>query len=188
MFDNPIMGTVIPFAGEVEPDGWKFCQGQELKISENAALYTLIGDTFGGDRQTIFKLPNLCGRVAVHAGRGAGMQPYTRGQALGNEKVSISVDNLPVHTHGVAITGKPKCTNANGTEDVPGGHYPAHVAGSPDAYSSGRDTDTHMGTTHITAETTEAFPGVQQQVPVLSPYLAMNFIICIEGYYPSRPD
>jgi microcystin-dependent protein len=188
MFDKPIIGTIIPFAGEVAPEGWMFCQGQELKINDYITLFTLIENTFGGNRETTFNLPNLCGRVAVHAGRPAGMPQYTRGQMGGNERVTISVDNLPAHTHTVTITGRAKCSSASGTEDMPTGHYPAPVTASPDSYTID-GLHENMGKTDMaTTQTTEAFSGRQNLVPVLSPYLVMNFIICVDGYYPDRED
>src|SRR5690349_4395002 len=98
MFIDTYLGIVVPFAGTKPPPKWMFCMGQELPISEYDELFTLLGNTFGGDGMETFALPNLCGRAAVHAGQGQ-LQNYIAGQTGGNEVVSINVSNLPAHIH-----------------------------------------------------------------------------------------
>lgn len=186
MFHQPFLGLVIPFAGKVAPPAWMLCQGQELPISEHPDLFSIIGNTFGGDGIETFALPNFCKRVAVHAGRDLQMKVYTAGNTGGSEEVYFTVDNLPVHNHTITITGKPKCTNTAGTEDVATGNYPALVDAAPNQYSTTPADGVFTGATVLPVSTPAAFVQQQEAMNVLSPYLIMNYIICIDGLYPSR--
>lgn len=186
MFHTPFTGLVIPFAGKVAPKAWMFCQGQELSISEYTDLFTIIGNTFGGDGIETFAVPNLCKRVAVHAGQAPQMKLFTAGETGGSEMVHLTVDNLPKHNHTVTISGKPKCTTTSGTEDIPAGHYPARVNGSPNAYSTTPVDTANLAATVLAVSTPVAFEQNQEAMNILSPFLIMNYIICVEGIYPSR--
>jgi microcystin-dependent protein len=90
MFNDAFLGLVIPFAGKTPPENWMLCQGQELSIAEHDDLFTLIGNMYGGDGYVTFALPNLCERVAIHAGQGPQLQPYSVGATGGNEKIMIT--------------------------------------------------------------------------------------------------
>lgn len=187
MFITSYIGIVIPFAGNFAPRGWMFCDGRQVSIAEHEALYTLLGTTFGGDGVNTFALPNLCGRVAIHSGQGG--QYYVPGQTGGQESVYIATNNLPVHTHQLteSITAKPTCSNTNGTTNIPTGNYPAILNGAAAQYSTAASDTIGMGATSITAQTPAA-PVVKDQpkepVNTMSPFLAMNYIICVEGIYP----
>lgn len=186
MFHTPFTGIVIPFAGKVTPPAWMFCQGQELPISEYPELFTIIGDTFGGDGIETFALPNLCKRVAVHAGEAPQMKRFTAGETGGSELVHLTVDNLPKHNHTVTISGKPKCAITSGTEDTPAGNYPARVTGSPNAYSTTPVDTINLAATVLPVSSPVAFAQDQEAMNVLSPFLIMNYIICVKGIFPSR--
>ncbi|MDP4261964.1 MAG: tail fiber protein [Bacteroidota bacterium] len=184
MFIDPYMANVTVFAGNFAPRGWMFCNGQLLSISQYDALYALIGTFYGGDGQTTFALPDLRSRVAVSTGQGPGMSSYQLGQTGGNESVTILSNQLAQHTHAlISLTGAPAASSAPGITDTPGNTVvPAQINGSPAAYSTAPSATLGNGT--ITAPT----PAVGGSLPVnvLSPVLAMNYIICVEGIFPSR--
>jgi microcystin-dependent protein len=190
MFNQPFLGLVIPFAGKVPPPAWRFCNGQELPIYEYEELFSLIGTAFGGNGDTTFALPDLSERVAIHTGQGAQMQKHTAGATGGNETVLITAHNLPVHTHESVgkITGNPPCAGGTGSTSIPTGNYPANVNGGAAQYSTSASDTIVMGTATISAVTVEA-PGVsgeKEAVYVMSPFLTMNYIICVQGAFPSH--
>src|SRR5258707_12884352 len=97
---QPYVGEIRMFGGNFAPAGWAFCNGQLIPISENDTLFTLIGTTYGGDGQETFGLPDLQGRIPLHAGLGPGLsQTYQLGEQGGTESVTLSVNQLPSHTH-----------------------------------------------------------------------------------------
>ena len=189
MFDQPFLGLVIPFAGIAPPEAWMFCQGQELPIRYNEDLFSLIGNTFGGDGIKTFALPNLCGRVVVHAGQAPQMQQYTAGETGGHETVWITVDNLPIHTHPVTqeIVVTIPCTDAVGTVRSPENHFPANISGVTKAYSTAPGETIRMGSTNYTVPTRpspDVTGEIKEPVYIMSPFLTMNYIICIDGEHP----
>jgi microcystin-dependent protein len=97
------LGEIRIFAGNFAPQGWLFCQGQLLAISQNQALFALLGTTYGGDGQTTFSVPDLRGRAAVGLGAGPGLSPYQQGQQAGYETVTLTTAQLPVHQHPVLV-------------------------------------------------------------------------------------
>lgn len=189
MFFDSYIGLVVPFAGAFAPRHWLLCRGQQLPISQYEPLFSLIGTTYGGNGDTTFALPNLCGRVAVHSGRAFNMQNYTQGQYGGNETVWITIDNLPVHNHQLVgnITSKPPCSNSNGTTNIPTNNYPALVNGAAAQYSTSASDTIAMGSAIISTTTQQALGGEEKlPVSIMSPFLAMNYIICVEGIYPPQ--
>ncbi len=191
MFIQPYIGVVVPFAGNFAPQNWMFCKGQALPIAEYEALFTIIGTIYGGDGVNTFALPNLIGRVAIHSGQGADMQNYIAGENGGQEKVSITVNNLPVHTHALTgtITGNPPCSDSAGTTSMPENNYPAIINGAAAQYSTSASDTISMGGAVITT-TTPLAPVVngEQKEPIntMSPFLAMNYIICVAGIFPPQ--
>src|ERR1044071_3896667 len=98
---EPYVGEIRMFAGNFAPAGWALCQGQSMAISENDTLFNLIGTTYGGDGQETFNLPNLCGRVPVHMGKGPAVsQTYQIGESAGVESVTLTAQQTPTHNHG----------------------------------------------------------------------------------------
>jgi microcystin-dependent protein len=181
MFTNPTIGTVTIFAGNTAPNGWLYCQGQLLDISQYIETYLVIGTTYGGDGQNTFALPDLRGRVAVSAGQAPGMQPYNLGQEGGNEQVVVTAGQLP-HSHDVSNVNipAPPASSLPGTTDIPTGNVPAVIAGAPAAYSTA-PSGISMGT--MSSYTTSGATGETQPRPIsfISPFLAMNYIICVTG-------
>src|SRR3954447_3535127 len=96
---QPFIGEIRMFGGNFAPAGWAFCMGQLMPISENDTLFNLIGTIYGGDGQETFQLPNLQSRVPVHMGTGGGLSTYTIGQQGGVETVTLTTQQIPVHTH-----------------------------------------------------------------------------------------
>ncbi|MGZ3861724.1 MAG: phage tail protein [Bacteroidia bacterium] len=184
MFVDPYLANVTIFSGNFAPRGWMFCQGQLLSISEYDALFALIGTTYGGDGQNTFALPDLRSRVAVHPGQGAGLSMYSLGEIGGVENVTLLSSNLPAHNHSViSITGSPTANNSAGTTDNPNNTVPASAAPASNNYN-GSDSGITLGISACTAVTPIA--GGSQPFSVISPYLAMNYIIAVEGIFPSR--
>lgn len=182
MFIEPYLGNITVFAGNFAPRSWMFCQGQLLAISQYDALFALIGTTYGGDGQTTFALPDLRSRVAVHAGQGQGLSQYVIGQAAGTENVTLLSTNLPMHTHNVNSFTVSQTASTASTSGVsnPQGAYPASGA---QVYANSSDGN-HMAP--YTSVTTTPIAGSNQPLSILQPYMAMNYVIAVEGIFPSR--
>jgi microcystin-dependent protein len=182
MFIEPYLGNVAVFAGNFAPRGWMFCQGQLLAIANYDALFALIGTTYGGDGQVTFALPDLRSRVANHQGQGPGLSNYFLGQVSGTENVTLLSMQLPLHNHSLVslpVTQPASSVTTSGV-NVPTNAYPA--AGAV-LYNASSDGST-MGAYSSISVTPIA--GSNQPVPVLQPYLAMNYVIAVEGIFPSR--
>lgn len=159
---SPFLGAVIPFAGNFAPLGWAFCHGQIVSIAENSALFALLGTTYGGDGVTTFGLPDLRGRAPVSVGMGPGLSTnYALGQMNGAETVSLNANQMPTHEHDLPNV-KLRATGALKTGLVEGGSLG----------TNGNITYTNTGST-------QAHENMQ-------PFLAMNYIIAMEGIFPSR--
>jgi microcystin-dependent protein len=180
---DPTLANITIFAGNFAPLSWMFCQGQLMSIAENTALFSLIGTTYGGDGQTTFALPDFRSRVAIHAGQAAGMANYDLGEVGGSESVTLTSLQMPIHNHTLlTATGNPTATNAGGGTDNAQNAYPAMATGSSNYNNS--DSGISLGASSCVAITQIA--GGSQPIPIISPYLALNYIIAIEGIYPSR--
>lgn len=183
MFIEPYMANVTIFAGNFAPRGWMFCQGQLLSIAQYDALFALIGTIYGGDGQTTFALPDLRSRVAIHTGQGAGLSSYVIGQAGGSESVTMTTGQLPTHTHTLtSLTGNPGASGIAGNANIPTGKVPA-LTTNIQSYDSAGATNLLL---QSPISTITPLAGGSQPIPILSPYLAMNYIICVEGIFPSR--
>lgn len=170
-----------PFLAEIRlvpytfaPRGWAFCNGQLLSIAQNTALFSLIGITFGGNGQTTFALPDLRGRVPVHAGgspgqAGPGLALIRLGESAGQETVTLTQNQMPAHSHLAASS------NGGATASRPAGQFPA--AGG--AYAGSSDGGT-LNPGFIQSS------GGGQPVPNRPPYLGLNYIIALEGIFPAR--
>ena len=160
------------FAGNFAPNGWMFCEGQTLPISENDALFTLIGTTYGGDGQETFNLPNLASRVPIHMGTGPDGTTYQIGEMAGTEQETLTVQQIPNHTHTMIAstavaqqtdpTGRVVAQSAGGflyIEDVPDANFAANAI-SP--------------------------AGGSQPHENCQPFLCINFIISLFGVFPTQ--
>jgi microcystin-dependent protein len=168
---QPYVGEIRMFGGNFAPQGWAFCNGQLLAISENEVLFNLIGTTYGGDGQSTFQLPDLRGRVPINQGQSPGTSNYTIGQSGGAESVTLTLQQIPAHTH------VPACRA--GGSDSPN---PANaVWGATDAaqYAAASTLNTFMNAGTIGAA------GGNQPHDNMLPVLAVNFIISLFGIFPS---
>lgn len=160
MSDEPFVGEIRMVGFNFAPRGWALCDGQLLAISENTSLFSLLGTTYGGDGQTTFALPDLRGRVPLHAGQGVGLSPRQLGEGGGQETVTLSGREVPTHTH-------------------PTGDISIKDVSSP--------VERYAVESELKAE-----PEVVQSVGGQShenmpPFRCVNFIIALQGIYPSRP-
>jgi microcystin-dependent protein len=178
---QPFLGQVQPFAFNFPPLHWAFCDGQLLSISQNTALFALLGTFYGGNGTSTFALPDLRGRVPMHQGTLPGGQSYVPGELAGTETVTLFQAEMPAHTHSFSGTSSP----ANWKPPVTGSAYAqSNKAGtSPaDAYYA-PDTSPQITSLHIDTVTPYG-----QQLPHtnIQPYLTINWCICIAGIFPSR--
>jgi microcystin-dependent protein len=175
---QPFIGQIELFGGNFAPQNFAFCNGQLLSIADNDALFALIGTIYGGDGQNTFALPNLNGRMAVGTGTGPGLSAITPGQSGGVENVTLLATNLPAHTHTLAAHNGVGNTSAPGTSVVP-----AQVAeddGTPARSYSSTAPNTSLSSTSIGSA------GSSSPVGIRNPYLGLNYIIAIQGIFPSR--
>lgn len=172
MADQPFIGEVRMFGGNFAPAGWALCQGQTMPISQNAALFTLIGTTYGGDGVNTFALPDLRSRVPVHQGQSPGTSNYMQGEVTGVETVTLVGNQIPTHTHV-----PPACNSGNGASSNPSGNFWAAAATM--LYSSAA-ADSTMNAGAL------ASAGGNQPHDNMLPFLVVNFIIALFGIFPSR--
>lgn len=175
---DPVLGVVTMFGGNFPPRSWAFCNGQLLSISQNSALFSILGTTYGGNGQTTFALPDLRGRTPVHPGLGQGTSIFQLGQVSGQENVTLQLSNIPVHTHAATLS-MGVSTNA-ATTDEPGGSVPA--VGSINAYNASATPNGQLG--GVSAVIQPAGGG--QPLSIRQPYLGISFIIALQGIFPSR--
>jgi len=178
---DPFIGQILLFGGNFAPRGWAFCEGQLLPISSNEALFSILGTTYGGDGRTTFALPDLRGRVAIGSRQGPGLSNYYLGAKGGVENVTLTTSQIPSHTHTAVIKTSPDTT----TTDVSVNNFFAHEAKKgADAlpiYSSDAPTD-NMNAAAINVGNV----GGNQSHENRQPFLAVNYIIALQGFYPSR--
>lgn len=183
MYSESYIGIIGIFAGNFAPVNWLPCDGRSLPIDQYDVLFAIIGTTFGGDGIQTFNLPDLRGRAAIHQGQGSGLSPYVIGQLGGTENVTLVANNLPQHTHAlISLTGSPGANSGVGTTDTPTNAVPAQISGT--AFYNTAATGTTLGTSIVNTTTTP----VGQSIPVdiISPVLAINYVICIYGIFPSQ--
>jgi microcystin-dependent protein len=182
MFTDPYMATITNFAGNFAPMSWMFCQGQLLSIAEYNALFALIGTTYGGDGQTTFGLPDFRSRIAIHMGQGQGLSNYQIGQMAGTESVTMVPAQLPAHSHTlISFTPSVVGTTVATGVAVPNNAVPA--AGSS-VYSTTPDGNT-LGASSVSGITPASGSG-GVPISIIQPYVSMNFIIAVQGIFPSR--
>jgi microcystin-dependent protein len=176
------LAEVRIFAGNFAPRSWAFCEGQLLPINSNQALFSLIGTIYGGDGRTTFGLPDLRGRTVIGPGNGPGLSSRREGQKGGSETNVLNVLQLPSHTHALAVDVKQRAHADTGTLDDPTGAWMAGNDQGDKTFSSSNDVD--MGALTVTA--TAGNTGGSQPVNNMQPWLAVYYIICLQGIFPSR--
>ncbi|WP_210492450.1 tail fiber protein [Patulibacter sp. SYSU D01012] len=172
MCAQPYVGEIRLFAGNFAPASWAFCDGQLMQIADNEVLFQLIGTTYGGDGQETFGLPDLRGRVPLHMGQGPGLQSYVIGEAAGVEDVTLTVPQLPSHSHALTASTGP------GVAISP---QNAVLGASPDVTMYLRD-----GTTTDLPPATAGPVGGSQPHDNVMPTLTLSYIISLYGIFPSQ--
>ncbi len=177
---QPYVGEIRMFAGNFNPNGWLFCEGQLLPISENETLFQLIGTTYGGDGESTFALPDLRGRIPLHFGNGPDGVNYQLAEASGVESVTLTTQQIPVHTHPMF------CSSGGGQNSA----NPASAVASVSDISQYNDLsvapnnapNTQLGTPGFVSDPT----GGSQPHENHMPFLCINFIISLFGLFPSQ--
>jgi microcystin-dependent protein len=175
---QPYIGEIRMFAGNFAPAGWAFCDGQLMPISENDALFTLIGTTYGGDGQSTFGLPNLQSRVPIHFGTGGG-GTYQQGEMAGVESVTLTTNQIASHNHSILVATTPGSTNVPASNVV----LSTEAEGNPNAapvYSA-----TVTNTLNLAAQALGATGGNQPHNNI-QPTLTISYIISLFGVFPSQ--
>lgn len=168
---EPFVGEIRMFAGNFAPRGWALCDGQLLAISQNDALFSLLGTIYGGDGRTTFSLPDLRGRLALHAGTGPGLSERRLGSRGGEERHTLTANEIPRHNHGVQANSNPA------TADNPVGNVFADTGGH-NSYNS--------ATPNVSMGLASSNAGGSQSHNNLMPFQCINYIISLFGIYPSR--
>jgi len=172
---SPFVGQITMFAGNFAPAGWALCDGGLLSVQQNEALFSLLGTTYGGDGRTTFGLPDLRGRLPVHAGQGAGISNIPIGGKGGGVQVTLSTTQMPTHTHAL------QADDDVGTTQDPAGQVLAE-------FPSTINVDPYSTTAPSAAMNASAIAntGGGQAHNNVQPFLCVNFIIALLGIYPSR--
>lgn len=175
---DPFVAEIRLFTGNFAPTGWAFCNGQLMPISSNTALYALLGTTYGGDGISTFALPNLQGRVPIQAGQGPGLSARNLGEAGGETVVTLTDSQLPRHDHAIGANW----ADGLGTTAAPAGNFLATpLAGGTVVKAYSPVSNTTMAVANNSNDATI------QPHNNIQPYLAVNFIIALQGIFPSRP-
>lgn len=169
---EPFLGQIQPVGFSFAPRGWALCDGQLLAVSQNSALFSLLGTIYGGDGRTTFGLPDMRGRYFRHVGSGPGLTPVSGGQKGGAESITLKANNIPSHNHFVQGTTEDATLTAPTTASTFG-------TGSV-IYSSNTGGTVTLNTASI------ANTGGGQSFNSLNPYLGIYFCIALVGVYPSR--
>lgn len=175
---DPLMGTIAMFGFNFAPRGWALCSGQLEQISQNSALFSLLGTMYGGDGQNTFGLPDFRGRVPMHFGQGPGLTNRVQGQKGGQENHT----QPPTHSHAAFATAW--ATDERGDEEAPGGHVWARKPRERD-YSTATPEVTLVRMHADAIDVSVANTG-PSNVSNMQPYLVVNFSIALQGVYPSR--
>jgi microcystin-dependent protein len=178
MASQPYLGAIFMFAGNFAPRGFQLCQGQILPIAQNTALFSILGTTYGGNGTSTFALPDLRGRGPIGEGQGPGLSPVVLGQQGGSQNVSILVSNMPAHNHLVNVS------TVLAAQASPANNFLAPPVDSTPAAGTGYNNTATSGAT--LAQGAVGIAGQNVPVNVQNPYLGINYIIAVQGIFPSR--
>jgi microcystin-dependent protein len=178
---DPFVAEIRIFGFNFAPTGWAMCNGQIMPISQNTALFALLGTVYGGDGKSTFALPNLQGSAPMHPGQGSGLSLRDLGEQSGSETVTLLQEEMPVHTHNMLARA------AAGSTTDPQGAAPANMSfvsgasiGQVRGYSTSVPADTPMSATLSVAGSSLPHNNMQ-------PYLTLNYCIALQGVFPPRP-
>ena len=170
---DPFVGEIRIFPFNFPPTGWAFCSGQLLPISQNTALFALLGTFYGGDGKSTFALPNFDGSAPLSQGQGQGLSDYVIGQQAGSEFITLLLSEIPLHTHGL------RANDNDGNSELPTGTTPGR-------YSQAYQTNTGSDVVQMAFQ---ALPPAGGSLPHnnMMQYLTLNFCIALQGVFPQRP-
>ena len=167
------VGEIRMFGGNYAPYQWAFCDGTSMSVAQNSELFSLLTTVYGGDGRVDFNLPDLRGRLPMHFGQGPGLTPRNQGQMFGVESLSLSINELPSHTHQMFVSSATTDNQAN-------------PAGLGTADGQMVYADVNPSTAATLADESVGPSGLGTKHTNMMPYLAVHFIIALVGYYPSR--
>lgn len=176
------LAEIRMFAGNFNPRGWQFCNGQLLSISQWTAVFALVGTTFGGNGQTTFGLPDFRGRIALGTGNGPGLPSIILGDVAGTQNTTLTLSNLPFHNH--TITGTVNMQANSGTDGQTDDPTDRRLSGA-NIYTNFTNEPVSMAPLNSSTLAT-GFTGGNQPFGNTPPYIGMNYIFCVEGIFPSR--
>ena len=189
---DPIIGEILMFGGNFAPRGWAFCDGQLMAISSNTALFSIIGTTYGGDGRTTFALPDLRGRLPIHAGTGPGLSTRKLGARGGVEEYNMNILNLASHSHlvdhsSLTATASLAVNSGAGDSNDPSGKVIAS-SGSISAFLDEGTPNKYLGGVGavVGGTVTVGNTGNSQDINNIAPSSCINYIISLFGTYPSR--
>ena len=178
MASQPLLGAIFLFAGNFAPRGYQLCQGQLLPISQNAALFSILGTTYGGNGTSTFALPDLRCRAAVGQGQGPGLSTVVLGEMAGVQSVTVLNANMPNHNHLINVS-----SSAGGQPNAPGNFLAGTVDSTGNPYTTYNTTPDGGKTLNTGAV---SLSGGSQPLEIQNPYLGLNYIIAMVGIFPSR--
>ena len=169
---DPFVAEIRIFPFNFAPKGWAWCDGQLLPLSQNTALFSLLGTTYGGDGKSNFALPDLQGRAPMHPGQGPGLSPHDLGETGGSETVTLLESEIPSHSHQMSVSSQ------LGLENNPSGQL----------FAMGDGVNMYAPTNPLVAMSNQALPpaGGDQPHNNLQPYLTFYFNIALQGVFPPR--
>lgn len=170
---DPFVAEIRIYPFNFAPKGWAFCDGQILPLSQNTALFSLLGTTYGGDGKSNFALPDMQGNVPMHPGQGPGLSLHDLGETGGSDTVTLLESEIPAHSHGTQVSAR------RGVQNVP--------TGMVGALGVGINLFSATNTNPVTMSSNMVAPaGGDQPHNNLQPYLTLNFCIALQGVYPPR--
>lgn len=178
---TPFVAQIQMFAFNFAPKGWAFCSGQLLPISQNTALFSLLGTTYGGDGKATFALPNMKNNAAAGQGQGPGLSTYFLGEEQGSTNVTLIQSELPIHNHGFFGTSTPGTVVGAGGNQLAKAMSGGKAASYVGNYLSTSAPQTAMSLLTL-AQAGSSFPHNNMQ-----PYMGLNFCIAMQGIFPARP-
>jgi len=180
---EPYIGEIRMFAGDYAPRGWALCDGRLLSVNHYHTLFSIIQTYYGGDGMSNFAVPDLRGRAAIQPGQGPGLSNYQLGQRGGAESVTITQQQMPAHSHSLMAT------NAASNQPLPAGNAIATYIDQSTQLPDILFNDLSDQATTINAMNARSIgtTGGSQPLGIMQPYLAINYIIALEGIYPPRP-
>lgn len=174
-----VIGVVTTVAYDFAPKNWAYCNGQQLSIAQNQALFSILGTTYGGNGVTTFALPNLQSRSVVSQGSGGGLS-YQLGETEGHETATMTINTMPAHVHNGSIQLQLSASNQPGDQTSAENNYMG--GNTANAFSTNANANFGLPTYQATIGTS----GAGQPFQTLMPYLTLNYVICMYGLFPSR--